>query len=67
MPDIDRSLSAGQARDPRDFATMVVTGTLADRTLTPLLAMGLRYLGTKLDYMPDPESRDAAALLEWRP
>jgi len=43
----------------------VVEERLTDRTLTPLLRYGLTCLGVKRDYLPDPESDDAAAGLEW--
>jgi GNAT superfamily N-acetyltransferase len=53
--------------DPSSFAQAVSNGTLTDRTMTPLLRMGLTYLGVIENYMEDEESLDAAALLEWRP
>lgn len=38
-----------------------------DRTLTPLLRYGLILVGGIENYMEDEESRNCAALLEWRP
>ncbi|MER3496087.1 MAG: GNAT family N-acetyltransferase, partial [Chloroflexota bacterium] len=49
------------------YAEEVVAGRIEDRTLTPLLKMGLRYLGVKPEYMEDLESRNFGAILEWRP
>ncbi len=51
----------------RSFADAVVDGRATDRTLTPLLRMGLAYRGVIENYMEDAESGDAAALLEWTP
>lgn len=52
---------------PRQFCEEVVSGTRTDRTLTPLLRYGLKFTDVLEDYMDDPESGNAAALLEWRP
>jgi ribosomal protein S18 acetylase RimI-like enzyme len=49
---------------PTEFATAVASGEAFDRTLTPLLSYGLTFLGIIDDYMEDPESGNAAALLE---
>ncbi|CAN5407839.1 GNAT family N-acetyltransferase [soil metagenome] len=49
------------------YANDVATGKRVDRTMTPLLKMGLTYLGVVPDHMADPESGDTAAALEWRP
>lgn len=38
-----------------------------DRTLSPLLHIGLKPVGGILDYMPDEESLDCAVLLQWEP
>ena len=51
---------------PAEFASAVVSGDAFDRTLTPLLSYGLTFLGIIDDYMEDPESGNAAALLERR-
>ena len=64
MPDY--TAQAG-GRDVHAYARAVVEGGLTDRTLTPLLRMGLTFIEVIEGYMPDPESSDAAALLRWRP
>ena len=46
------------------YAAEVVRGERVDRTLTPLLRYGLRFLTVVRGYMRDYESDDAAALLE---
>lgn len=48
----------------KDYAEHVATGKLEDRTLTPLLKMGLAYQGIIEDYMEDEESGNAGAILE---
>lgn len=53
--------------DPRDYAAAVAAGTVEDRVLTPLLHCEMQFLEVISDYMDDPESGDAAALLEWTP
>lgn len=40
---------------------------MTDRTLTPLLRYGLTLVGGIEEYMDDEESRNCAALLEWKP
>lgn len=45
----------------------VAIGVLVDRTLTPLLKMGLRLECGLTDHMDDDESMDCAASLEWTP
>lgn len=49
------------------FAHEVVGGTRSDRTLTPLLRMGLTFVGVVHNHMEDEESGNAAALLVWEP
>lgn len=49
------------------YVEEVVAGRVADRTLTPLLRYGLKFLGVIHDYMEDLESANAAVLLEWNP
>lgn len=67
LPDY-RAYTAGHPNSPvSDYAARVVAGHAADRTLTPLLRYGLRFLGVIERYLPDEESGDAAALLEWTP
>ncbi len=52
---------------PLTFADAVAHSTAEDRTLSPLLKMGLTYRGIIEKHMDDPESGHAAAILEWRP
>ena len=52
---------------PELFATAVSRCEAEDRTLTPLLKMGLTMTDVLTNYMDDPDSGTAAALLEWRP
>lgn len=49
------------------YCTQVAKGALVDRTLSPLIRMGLTFLAVIEDYMDDTESGNAAALLEWYP
>ena len=51
---------------PEPYARAVARGEVSDRTLTPLLKMGLTMTDVLTNYMDDPESGNAAALLEWR-
>lgn len=48
------------------YTQKVESGQERDRTLSPLLAFGLRLVGVSLNYMEDEESRNAAAILEKR-
>jgi len=50
-----------------DYVAEVQLGIISDRTLTPLLKYGLRIVGTSVNHMEDPESRNSAAILEWKP
>jgi ribosomal protein S18 acetylase RimI-like enzyme len=67
IPDLCQAIRNKEATTALDYVSKVVDGRLTDRTLTPLLRMGLTFLNVKLNYMDDEESLDAAALLEWRP
>lgn len=49
------------------YVKEVVAGIRMDRTLTPLLRYGLRFIAVRHNYMDDPESGDSAAILEWEP
>lgn len=53
--------------DKEMYCGAVVRGFVRDRTLTPLLKLGLRFVCVVENYMEDEESGDAAALLEWTP
>jgi GNAT superfamily N-acetyltransferase len=50
-----------------NYAKAVAENRLTDRTLTPLLRLGMEFTGVQENIMDDPESGHAAALLEWRP
>ncbi|MBI1333712.1 MAG: GNAT family N-acetyltransferase [Armatimonadetes bacterium] len=52
---------------PAEYCQLVADGRLTDRTLTPLLRYDLILTDVLQNYMDDPESGNAAALLEWRP
>ncbi len=56
-----------KAPTPAAYGQAVASGEIEDRTLTPLLRLGLRLLEIKENYMEDAESGNAAALLEWTP
>jgi len=47
-----------------EYAERVAIGYLRDRTMTPLLRLGLSFVGVIMDYMPDEESGNAGAILE---
>lgn len=49
------------------YCREVVAGTANDRTLTPLLRYGLKFVAVIENHMEDEESANAAALLEWKP
>jgi ribosomal protein S18 acetylase RimI-like enzyme len=48
-----------------DFVIEVINGRLDDPTLGFQLSQGFRVFGVIPDYMPDPESRGYATLIEW--
>ncbi|MBS1705637.1 MAG: GNAT family N-acetyltransferase [Armatimonadetes bacterium] len=53
--------------DPHQYVNAVAQGIYQDRTLTPLLKMGLNLVDCIENYMDDEESGNCAAVLEWRP
>jgi len=53
--------------DVETYCEEVKFGQRIDRTLSPLLRYGLSLVDVLTNYMNDPESGNAAALLEWRP
>lgn len=63
MPDFLKS----NIGDVRDYARLVASYARVDRTLTPLLRVGLIFVDVIEAYMPGVESGDAAALLVWEP
>lgn len=50
-----------------EYCHAVIQSDVVDRTLTPLLRMGLVFVAVTMNHMDDPESGDAAAVLEWVP
>lgn len=65
MPGCARWIAMRPGATVNDYALEVAAGRVSDRTLTPLLRVGLRFVCTIDGYMQDQESCDAAALLEW--
>jgi ribosomal protein S18 acetylase RimI-like enzyme len=59
--------AASGMTSPEAYCEEVASGHLDDPTLTPLLRQGLRWCGVAHGHMDDPESGDAAAVLEWTP
>jgi GNAT superfamily N-acetyltransferase len=54
-------------KEPIAYADAVATSQISDRTLTPLLKIGLTYQGVITNYMHDEESGNAGAILTWQP
>jgi len=50
-----------------EYVNQVLNQSKTDRTLTPLLRMGLTYTGIIENYMHDEESGNAGVILEWTP
>ncbi|MFQ3677038.1 MAG: GNAT family N-acetyltransferase [Fimbriimonadaceae bacterium] len=67
IPDFAAWAADRAGADVADYVEAVAAGAASDRTLTPLLRIGMRCLGVLRNYMADAESGDAAALLEWTP
>lgn len=65
MPDYAQHTMAYPGLGIEQYAEAVANGTYTDRTLTPLLRMGLTYHGILHDHMEDAESANAAAVLSW--
>ncbi len=59
--------SEAHGGSPIEYCEKVARGEARDRTMTPLLRYGLRYVQVLNDYMDDIESGNSAALLEWKP
>lgn len=66
IPDF-RAWSLAHKPDLDGYLGAVASGDTEDRTLTPLLRLGLALVGGIRGYMDDEESLDCAALLEWMP
>jgi len=67
IPDYSSALANEPGLTPERYAAEVADGSRVDRTLTPLLRYGLNFLMVIHRYMPDEESADCGALLEWLP
>ncbi len=65
IPGLRNFLQNYPSQSAEDYVMAVVNGQLIDRTLTPLVRLGLTSLGVIFDYMMDEESMNCAALLEW--
>lgn len=64
LPDYE---TQGAGLTTSEYARRVVEGSLTDRTLTPLLRMGLTFLNVVPSSFADLESGDSTAILEWLP
>ncbi len=53
--------------DKTEYCLRVIKGEIVDRTLSPLLRIGLKFAKVSENYMDDVESGNAAASLEWMP
>ncbi len=67
IPDWREWMIVHRNSDKDTYCRAVFSGEARDRTLSPLLRIGLQYRGVIESYMSDEESGDAAALLEWLP
>lgn len=50
---------------PRQFMEEVIVGTLSDMPLNAFLKLGMTCTGIQEEFMPDPESRNCCAILEY--
>lgn len=66
LPDWRAWSGAHSGADHDSYVAAVQRGETTDRTLSPLLRIGLTPLGVLHHYMEDWESGNAAALLEWK-
>ncbi len=60
IPDFDDS----PFQDPLQYVQAVLNHQIEDRTLTPLVKIGLQFQGLIPDYLDDPESGNFGAILE---
>lgn len=67
IPDYRSFATLHPRTTPEQYVDLVVKGEHNDRTLSPLLRMGMTHVGLIHDYMQDFESADCGALLEWLP
>ena len=66
IPDYLENKNKNPGLSVDEYCKKVSLKQLSDRTLSPLLKMGLTYQGFISDYMEDIESANCAALLEWK-
>lgn len=52
--------------DPKNYVERVISGSLTDPTLTPLIRIGLKVQGIIPEYMVDQKSGNAGVILEWQ-
>lgn len=67
IPDYSAARESEPGLAVEQFCSQVAAGDRIDRTMTPLLRYGLRFVDVIHGYMGDEESADAAALLEGAP
>ncbi len=67
IPDFQAHYKNDSNLTRNSYAKLVSQQQLTDRTLSPLLKMGLNFVGVIENYMEDVESNNCAALLEWKP
>lgn len=67
MPDFQAESKRAPGLSVEEYARSVAAGLRTDRTLSPLLKMGVRLTGVIEGHMDDEESGHAAAILEWTP
>ena len=67
IPDFQAHYKNNPNLTTNSYATLVSNNYFTDRTLSPLLKMGLNLIGVIDNYMEDFESNNSAALLEWKP
>ena len=65
IPDFECTALQYPELSTRTYCEQVVEKIHSDRTLSPLLKMGLTFVGVISNYMIDKESGNAAAILEW--
>lgn len=67
IPGYDAYQVQNAGATPEEYVEAVISGQITDRTLTPMLRVGLQSRGVIRNYMEDQESHNAAAVLEWLP
>lgn len=67
IPDWQAWSASHPGQPQRSYLDAVRAGETSDRTLTPLLRLGVRCAGLIENHMEDAESGNSAAILEWTP